>query len=297
MKLRIFGLAVLFASSGLPAHAAVILAPAAGTIVTPGQTIAVKVGPSPGEVLQEVAFVTSDGMMKAPAGEFEANVRIPRDAVGPELLVAWARLANDGIRVMVVELVADPGPLVELMVAPPPRLGSIGQIEQLDVTGRFADGVIRDLTHSERGTTYQTSDAAILGVHPTGMVQARSRGTAQVAVRSHGKTKILTFRVQVTSPADNRIPVPNAGPDQTAAAETVVALTGAASQDPDGDPIRYQWQQETGPTVLLRSGDTVAPVFVAPRVAREETLEFSLVVVDSKEAMSFPAVVRITVRP
>lgn len=297
MNVRILWLAVLFASRGLPVDAAVILAPAAGTVVTPGQVIAVKVGPSPGEVMEEVAFVTSDGMTKAPPGEFEANVRIPRDAVGPEFVVAWVRLANDAVRVMFVELIAEPGSLEELIVEAPPALASIGQIEQLDVKGRFADGVVRDLTHSERGTTYETSNASILGVHPTGLLQARSRGAAQVAVRSRGKTRIVTIPVQVPSPPDNRIPVPNAGPDQTVASETVVALTGAASQDADGDPIRYRWQQQAGPTVILRDGDTVAPVFVSPRVAREETLEFSLFVIDSKEAMSFPAIVRIAVRP
>lgn len=297
MTLRILWLALLFASTGLPVQAAVILAPAAGTVVTPGQVIAVKVGPSPGEVMQEVAFVTSDGMTKAPTGEFEANVRIPRDAVGPELVIAWVRLANDAVRVILVELVADPGPLQELFVEPPSVLTRIGHIEQMDVSGRFADGVVRDLTHAERGTTYQTSDAAVLGIHPTGLLQARSRGAAQVAVRSHGKTKVVTIQVQLPSSPDNRIPVPNAGPDQTVAPQTVVALTGAASQDADGDPIRYRWQQQAGPTVLLRDGDTVAPVFVSPRVASEETLEFSLFVIDSKEAMSFPVVVRITVRP
>jgi hypothetical protein len=101
----------------------------------------------------------------------------------------------------------------------------------------------------------------------------------------------------VPSPPDNNIPIPNAGPDQQAASETLVDLTGAGSADPDGDAMQYRWEQESGPMVLLRDADSATPYFVSPRVDGESLLEFSLTVTDSKGAMSFPDMVRVTVSP
>ena len=57
------------------------------------------------------------------------------------------------------------------------------------------------------------------------------------------------------------------------------------------------WEQIKGPAVVLRDADTRAPYFAAPRVGTETVLEFALTATDSKEATSFPAIVRITVRP
>ena len=67
--------------------------------------------------------------------------------------------------------------------------------------------------------------------------------------------------------------------------------------DPDGDPLQYRWDQRSGEAIVLRDDDTVEASFISPQVHSDEVLEFSLVVIDSKGATSFPAIVRITVRP
>ena len=275
-----------------------IVTPSPNSVVQPGAMITVKVAPSGGEQLGQVAFATSDGVTTAAPGVFEAAVRVPIDAVGPEVMIAQATLVGGGFDVEVLQLTADPGPLVELSVSSPSGLSVIGQIFALQVTGLFKDGVTRDLTHPDRGTTYQSSNDSVLGVDPTGLIQARSHGTAQLLVSSRGLAKTATVHVDVPSPPPNQIPVPNAGPDRTVTSESLVELTAAASSDPDGDPLQYHWEQVSGRVVILRETETVAPNFVAPRVTSSESvLVFSLVVKDNKGATSFADTVQIKVTP
>ena len=63
-------------------------------------------------------------------------------------------------------------------------------------------------------------------------------------------------------------PVADAGDDRALAfGDTLqVALDGTRSIDPDGDDLRYLWQQVSGPGVALQPGESSAPSFraVAP---------------------------------
>ena len=271
--------------------------PISGTVVAPGQTLTVRVIASTGETVTRVAFATSERVFELPPGVFETTITIPLDAVGPEFVVAYATLADGLGAVASVELFASPGPLDALTVAVPTILSKIGELQAVEVTGRFRDGVVRDLSHPDRGTAYQTSNAAVLGVHPTGVLQARSRGTAQLIVTSHGLSRVVTVDVNVPNPPDNTIPVPDAGADAFVPSQSIVRLNGTASHDADGDPIVFRWTQETGPGVILRDAETPEPGFVAPLVTTPTVMEFSLFVVDSRGAQSFQDVVEITVQP
>ncbi|MCB9650291.1 MAG: S8 family serine peptidase [Deltaproteobacteria bacterium] len=83
-------------------------------------------------------------------------------------------------------------------------------------------------------------------------------------------------------PPPNQPPVANAGPDQTVDAETQVALDGSASSDPDGDPLTFAWQQQSGPSVTLIDANTAQPSFTAPTVKEESVLVFRLAVDDGQ---------------
>lgn len=294
---RAFLATLVLALVASPAAAVQIAAPLSGAVVRSGLTVNVRVTAVASEQILDVVFATREGRVIPPAGVLQADVPIPLDAVGPEFIIACARLVGGGVSVAFVEVVADPGPLRRITVQGPPALDRIGQLSNLEVKGDFADDVQRDLSGSETGTTYRSVDESVLAVHPNGIVQARGRGTAQVTVTNRGRSAVITIPVIVPSPGNNRIPVPDAGPNQIVVPQALVTLDGRNSADPDDDPLTLDWQQIKGPAVLLRDPSTNAPYFVAPRVGTETILEFALTATDSKEATSFPAIVRITVRP
>ena len=83
-------------------------------------------------------------------------------------------------------------------------------------------------------------------------------------------------------PAANSSPTADAGPDQTGVWEgALVTLDGSGSSDPDGDPLRYRWNQYSGAPVVLSSQDVVNPTFTAPEgLTAEAVLRFRLLVTD-----------------
>lgn len=89
----------------------------------------------------------------------------------------------------------------------------------------------------------------------------------------------------------------NAGPGRTVIAGSTVRLSGEASVDPQGDALQYTWTQTAGPTVTLTGANTVNPSFIAPTVAANTALTFSLTVTDGSSAASAPSTVTITVAP
>lgn len=94
---------------------------------------------------------------------------------------------------------------------------------------------------------------------------------------------------------ENRAPVANAGPAQVASVGQLVTLSGAASSDPNGDPIAsYQWTQVSGTPVALANADTFRATFTMPSQAAGAALKFALVVTDDKGLASSPATVTVT---
>jgi RHS repeat-associated protein len=71
----------------------------------------------------------------------------------------------------------------------------------------------------------------------------------------------------------NRAPLANAGPDQTVTLGATVTLTGAGSNDPDGQTITFRWSLLSAPegSGAVLAGDTTAsPTFVADMSGRYE---------------------------
>ena len=94
-------------------------------------------------------------------------------------------------------------------------------------------------------------------------------------------------------------PVADAGPDQTVASGSTVALDGSGSSDPNNDQLSYLWTQTSGPRVALADGATVAPQFATPVLQPGDApvdLVFQLIVSDGTEA-SLPDTVTVRVTP
>ncbi len=93
--------------------------------------------------------------------------------------------------------------------------------------------------------------------------------------------------VTVTVNPVNHPPVVDAGAAQRIAENTVVTLTGTASDpDADGVLVSYAWTQTAGPRVSLQNADTLTPSFTAPAVYEDNSLGFQLTVTDDEGGVS-----------
>lgn len=292
-------LAIAVAGLTGTAEAVEFVSPAAGTLVKAGTSVTMIIRLSPGEQAINVGVLTSEGSTTATSGAgglFEATVRIPQEAVGPDIIAAYAVLAGGGVSFARLEIVVDAGAIRALIVSARPVLTFAGEIAEVDVRGVFEDNVVRDLSYAERGTTYTSSDPGVLGSHPSGLIQARGSGTATLTVANGGRSETVSVEVKIPPGATNGIPVVTPPADQIVASETVVTLSAPAS-DPNGDPITYTWEQSDGRLIVLRNANTAQPLFIAPFVTSEHPMEFTVTVSDSHGATSFPVTVRVIVRP
>ena len=87
-------------------------------------------------------------------------------------------------------------------------------------------------------------------------------------------------------------PVADAGVAQTMQVNSTVQLHGAASYDPSGNPLTYQWSQTAGTPVTLSSTTAAQPTFTAP--ASPATLTFQLIVSNGPSTSS-PGTVTVTI--
>jgi hypothetical protein len=108
-------------------------------------------------------------------------------------------------------------------------------------------------------------------------------GAANVTVR---------FRAGVNTP-----PTANAGPDKTVFSTTTVQLEGQNSTDAGGAIALASWTQTSGPAVTLTNASSLQPTFVAPTVATDTVLTFSMTVTDDEGLVSAPDTVNVTVQP
>ncbi|QTA91028.1 PKD domain-containing protein [Desulfonema magnum] len=92
-----------------------------------------------------------------------------------------------------------------------------------------------------------------------------------------------TDQVTVNITSENRPPVADAGPDQTASEEELVTLDGSNSSDADGRIASYLWRQISGTPVMLSDITTVRPAFIVSDsdIIGEEALTFELIVTDN----------------
>jgi chitinase len=102
-----------------------------------------------------------------------------------------------------------------------------------------------------------------------------------------------SFMLTVSPPVTPTTPVAYAGPDQSVKTGSKVTLDGAASSNPNGDPLTYAWsfsQKPVGSTAALSSPVVSKPTFTADL---DGTYTLSLVVSDGTHA-SQPDTVNIT---
>lgn len=276
------------------------------------------------EVQREGDVETPAGMIGKPpslvAGAdsrppFGGTLRVPKDAIGRMRLLAIGDITRGrlGTRTVFDEILVDVKPdakltAIDFDTEKPLRFGragreavyasidSLGKTYELPVVGLYSDGVVRPIRLPATGTTYESSDVAVVKVYPNGLLQLTGNGEASVTARNHGVEGTLRIRIEVPEEV-NEPPEPDPGPDRTVRSGDRVVLNGLNSFDPEGGGLRYHWTQIRGAKVPLLDLNMPQASFQAPQVSEPKLLRFSLRVTDKNEADSLPAYVDVTVKP
>ncbi|MGF1735561.1 glycoside hydrolase family 19 protein [Photobacterium satsumensis] len=89
------------------------------------------------------------------------------------------------------------------------------------------------------------------------------------------------FDVNIINDIEGVPPTADAGGDITLYSDnTLVTLDGSGSNDPYGDIVSYQWQQDLGNTLEIINADKAKASVVVPKVDTETLYSFQLTVVD-----------------
>ena len=112
-------------------------------------------------------------------------------------------------------------------------------------------------------------------------VNALGYGSVETAMATPEEGGVIIFPPP-PPPTGNKSPTADAGPDQLGVWEgALVTLDGSGSSDPDGDTLRFRWNQYSGEPVVLSSRDVANPTFTAPEgLTADAVLSFRLLVTD-----------------
>lgn len=190
----------------------------------------------------------------------------------------WSSLAVLCLLLLAFHLRADPGPNVEISGYTLLRVVSENGEFRFDYKARALNrgasteraGLIATLK-SPSSNRFRIGDAslhfppvqagrAVRSIDPFSVVRNVSKPLTP------GQLAQLRWRVE-----RNRVPVANAGPDQTVALGQTIALDGSGSSDADGDRLRFEWRlvlRPTGSRAALSDRHTVRPTFTADVAGR-----------------------------
>ncbi len=167
--------------------------------------------------------------------------------------------------------------------------GNIGYLksvvygDRMGGTLRFVFPVNRNVAITVEGGVNETllgagnDGRAVVGVQLGNMLRPKEMLAAGVPLPAdvpRVRYEVLTRKVHVGETP----PVADAGPDQIGVPAGTITLNGSASYSPDGNPLTYQWIQESGPSVSLASPGTAITSFTA---VAAQSYTFRLVVKDN----------------
>ena len=138
--------------------------------------------------------------------------------------------------------------------------------------GAWASGLDRVEVRLNRGPWQVAS-----GTSNWSLLDNLAAGTNLLEVRAWDNAGNPSPIRSVLVSVQNRVPLANAGVDQTVLKNGLVTLDGSASSDPDADPLGFSWQQVAGPSVILTGADTSTATFIP---TRSGAYVFSLSVAD-----------------
>ena len=182
--------------------------------------------------------------------------------------------------------------------AGPDRIGDENSMISLECTGHDPDGdtITYKWTSSDPNISFDNMNKPNPSVLlPTVAVDEKFVLTCTV---SDGNTSVSDSMVITVQNVLSRDIIADAGFDQVVNEQVQVLLDGSNSNDPERQPISFEWTQISGESVALSSDNSVRPSFVSPVVANGEikVLEFELKVFDTNGRSAIDSVI-VTVDP
>jgi hypothetical protein len=215
------------AAAGAQAKEVEIVRPENGERVPSGSVMHVEVKVSDPKV-HDVLIVTPFETKEVSGPPFKADIAVPAEAIGIEHIMVIAKLqdaaliaklqdgatmAADDITVNVVPgSAANRVTLVGLRAVPTefyfgtppgiPRRPWDQASQQLTIVGSYSDGIERDLTLRDTGTTYISMDANVATVDDDGVIRPHGSGST-VVVAKNGNQLV---NVRITVEGEQRVP-------------------------------------------------------------------------------------------
>ncbi len=191
LSIRTFGRLICTACifQVLIAQSLQITSPANGTVVTPGQNLAVSVTATGGP-FQEVIVVGFDPIgMTEPltAPPYNFTIQIPVSIRPDKYLLTASGLITPGQVTdskSIVIIVEPPEDLTALSIQPNSVTVWVGDVAPLRVVGKFAGGVERTMTFSSK-ISYGSSDPTIATIDNMGRITGMAPGTTVVGVNGY----------------------------------------------------------------------------------------------------------------
>jgi len=184
----LLGLGILFVVGTVPSQPRAqtnpvkITAPADGTVVAPGDNVIVTVI---GNDLGTVLLVTSNIVDTVTEPPFTFVLMIPLEAVGPMPVIALGKDRSNNLHTDQIAITVRPTANLDSLDVGSSMVrfsGLSGLQRQLTVKGIYSDGVKRDVTNGETGTSYLSNDPNVVTVDEDGLLQVQANGEAIITV-------------------------------------------------------------------------------------------------------------------
>jgi len=272
------------------------LTPAPGTIVQPGQSVSVQFSISGGSPVQGALFGI-DGHLEAVEGPgpFALQVIAPQGRSGRFDILADAYGENVWYSAethLIVQPAQEP-----VFIYPVPAafdFFEIGELSQVSVVGRYADGTEVGLT-SAPSTSYRTASngSGVVSVGVGGIIQVHGEGVETIIIEHLGKSATLPVRVRIS----NLKPFFETLADVTMDAGTALDVAVAA-HDPDGNLTALDAPVPPVIATFADLGGGRGEVRLRPGVNEVGVHEVFIVATDrGQPPMNAATTLKVTVRP